>query len=50
MRYRTSRSRIKSYESGIDEVKKVGMLYSQCGTQDVLKVVPKCFKGGLEKF
>ncbi len=50
MRYRTSRSRINRYEIGIDEVPKVGILYSQCGTQEALKVGPKCFERGLEKF
>ena len=50
MRSRSSRSRIKSYESGSDEVLEVWRLNSQSGTQEVLKIGKKCFERGLQMF
>ena len=43
---RSSRSRITSYENGIDDVLQVWKLNSQCGTQEVLKIGHKFFERG----
>ena len=39
MIYKSSRSRIETYESGSDEVLEVWRLKSQSGTQEVLKKI-----------
>ena len=44
MRYKSSRSRIETYESGSDEVLEVWRLKSQSGTQEVLKNGKKYFE------
>ncbi len=56
MRKRSSKSRIKGYEGGIDEALKVCKLNSQSGTQVVSKIGQKClkedqrgFQGGVEE-
>ena len=46
---KNSRSRIKIYESMIDEVLKVLRLNSQSGTQEFLKIGQKCFRRKFEK-
>ncbi len=48
MQWRSSRSRITSYENGIDDVQQVLKLNSQSGTQEVLKIRHKCFERGLD--
>ena len=51
IRYRGTRSRIQSYESGSDKVlESFRLLYSQSGTQEVLKIGQKCFERGLGNF
>ena len=49
MRYKSSRSRIESYESGSDEVLELWRLKSQSGTQEVLKIGKKYFESGFWK-
>ena len=49
IRWRISRSRIKSYESMIDGVLKVWRLNDQSGTQEFLKIGQKCFRRKLQK-
>ncbi len=50
MHWRSSRSRIKSYESGINDVLKVWRLNSQRWTLEVPKIGQNYFEGGLEMF
>ena len=49
MRYKSSRSRIETYESGSDEVLELCRLKSQSGTQEVLKIGKKYFESGFWK-
>ena len=46
MRYKSSRSRIETYESGSDEVLELWRLNSQSGTLEVLKIGKKYFESG----
>ena len=46
MRYKSSRSRIETYESGSDEVLELWRLNSQSGKLEVLKIGKKYFESG----
>ena len=50
MRLLSSRSRIKIFENGIDDVLKVWRLNTQSGKQEFVKIGQKCFRWVLKKF
>ena len=50
MRLLSSRSRIKIFENGIDDVLKVWRLNTQSGKQEFVKIGQRCFRWVLKKF
>ena len=50
MRLLSSRSRIKIFENGIDEVLNARRLNTQSGIQEFVKIGQKCFRWVLKKF